>query len=94
MIRTVKRSLPALIVVCGVVALAGCKSDGSEPATTSGVAMGAINDKCPIMGGDVDPTATMADFDGTKIGFCCDGCINKWNTWSYAQKKQFVAKYQ
>lgn len=95
MIRIVKRSLPALLVACAGVALIGCESDGSEePTTQAAVSMGAVNDTCPIMGGDVDPNAKMAEFEGAKIGFCCDGCISKWNTWSYAQKQDFVTKNQ
>ena len=96
MIRTLIRGMCTLAVVAGAAALAACESDNSGDASTrAGVNMGAINDTCPIMtGNEVDPNATMADFEGTKVGFCCNGCISKWNTMSYAQKKQFLAQYQ
>ena len=96
MIRTVTRRAVAMAALCGAVTLTGCKSDDADGATTrSAVSMGAVNDKCPIRTDEnVDPNATMAEFEGTKVGFCCDGCISKWNTMSYAQKKQFLAQYQ
>jgi hypothetical protein len=96
MIQTVTHRVVALAALCGAVTLTGCKSDDAGDASMrSGVSMGAVNDTCPVMTGKkVDPDATMADFEGTKVGFCCDGCINKWNTMSYAQKKQFLAQYQ
>lgn len=91
MIRSLLRILPAVLVAC-TVALVGCESDGSEdPTTMAAVSLGAVNGSCPIMGGDVDPNAATVDFDGAKVGFCCDGCVNKWNTWSDAQKRNFVA---
>ena len=93
MIRTLLRTLPAVLIVG--VALVGCESDGSDDATTqAAVSMGAVNDTCPIMGSAVDPEAASAAFEGATVGFCCDGCVNKWNTWSYAQKRDYVAKFQ
>jgi YHS domain-containing protein len=32
-----------------------------------------INKKCPVEGGDVDPTVTT-EYKGKTIGFCCDTC--------------------
>jgi hypothetical protein len=43
-------------------------------------------------GSKVDPNAKTVSYDGATIGFCCDGCSNKWNAWSDSQKRQFVAK--
>ncbi len=94
MIRSLIRTLPAVLITGAAIALAGCESDdsGDMSTTQASVSMGAINDTCPIMGGDIDPSAAMADFGGAQIGFCCNGCINKWNAWSDAQKRDFVAK--
>lgn len=93
MIRSLFRTLPAVLLTGAAIALTGCESDdsGDMATTQASVSMGAINDTCPIMGGDVDPGAAMADFGGTKVGFCCGNCVNKWNTWSDAQKRDFVA---
>lgn len=94
MIRSLTRTLPAVLITGAAIVVAGCESDdsGDMATTQASVSMGAINDTCPIMGGDVDPGAAMADFGGAKVGFCCGNCINKWNAWSDAQKRDFVAK--
>lgn len=42
---------------------------------------GYVNAKCPIMGGDVDVKdgGSVPWKDGKKVGFCCPGCVDKWN---------------
>ena len=94
MIRSLIRTLPAILVTCAAIALVGCESDGSDDMATTqaSASMGAVNDNCPIMGEAIDPNAAMAEFGGAKIGFCCDGCVNKWNTWSDASKRDYIAK--
>ena len=94
MIRSLIRTLPAVLITGAAIAFVGCESDdsGDMATTQASASMGAINDSCPIMGGDIDPAAALADFGGAKVGFCCDGCINKWNAWSDTQKRDFVAK--
>ena len=94
MIRSLIRILPAVLITGAAIAFVGCESDGSDDMATTqaSASMGAINDTCPIMGGDIDPKAAMVDFGSAKVGFCCDGCVNKWNAWSDAQKRDFVAK--
>ena len=90
MMKAMIRILPVLLLA---LTIAGCKSDGDE-ATSQPMSMGAINDKCPIMGGDVDPNAQTVTYNGATIGFCCDGCPAKFNAWSDQQKMDFVAKYK
>ncbi len=34
--------------------------------------------KCPIMGGKVDPKV-YTDYKGTRIYFCCKGCLEEFN---------------
>ena len=34
--------------------------------------------KCPVMGGDIDPTAFTTLPDGRKVYFCCPGCDKKF----------------
>ena len=95
MFRNIKRCLPIVLVTCAtsLFLLTGCKSDGDEgPTTQAAVNMGAINDMCPIMGGDVNPSADSVSYEGAKVGFCCNGCVGKWNSWSDSKKRQYVAK--
>lgn len=48
-----------------------------------------INDTCPVMGGKVDKdTPYKAEYNGKTIGFCCPGCIEKFN----ANPKEYMAK--
>ena len=96
MIRSLLRLLPAVALLCTSIALIGCESDGatSQPTTMTTMAnasMGAINDACPISGEALGDDATLLDFEGAKVGICCGGCKGKWETWSYARKRNFVA---
>ncbi len=44
---------------------------------------GVVNNKCPIMGGTINPAKVPANltrtFNGKKIGFCCAGCPGQWD---------------
>lgn len=55
------------------------------------VTAGPVNEKCPIMGGDVDSEGEMATHDGLSVGFCCPGCKPKWEAWSPEKKSRFIA---
>lgn len=90
MARLLTRTLCTGVLAAGLMFLSACESDGatSQPAAS----LGAINDTCPIMGGDIDPNAKSASYEGATIGFCCSACSTKWDSWSDAQKMDFVAK--
>lgn len=49
-----------------------------------------VNDRCPIMGGKIDPErvpAALTRVHGRdKVAFCCGGCPDQWNRLSYAEK--------
>ena len=60
--------------------------DGDGGAETSDpAASGIINEKCPIMGKDVDAAFTV-EYEGKKVAFCCEDCIPDWNALSEAEK--------
>src|SRR5690349_11766262 len=63
----------ALALVCSVsfAAVAADKAKDAEKAKP-------INKKCPVEGGDVDPTVTV-QYKGKTIGFCCDTCPPDFN---------------
>ena len=68
----------ALIAFLAVpaIAYADCGACGVGSAKEGEI----INDACPVMGGKVDkdtPYATV--YEGKKIGFCCSGCVGKFN---------------
>ena len=54
-------------------------------------AAGIINETCPIMGDDVDPSLTVG-YQGKKVGFCCDQCVSEWNDLSDAEKAARLAR--
>lgn len=49
-------------------------------------AAGALNTTCPVTGKPVDADFT-ADYMGSKVGFCCEKCLAKWNAMDEAGKK-------
>lgn len=67
-------------------AIIGCSqsetiSEISTPETSDSIEATAIsfaNTKCPIMGGTPSPELTR-QYQGDTIGFCCDGCPEKWD---------------
>jgi len=56
----------------------------------------AVNTKCPVMGGKVDPASVPARLvrmhKGQKVGFCCTGCPERWEELSDAEKDAKLAK--
>ena len=77
---------PSRGMMCG---LAMCPSDmpvASQPASQPK----AVNSKCPIMGGAIDPDKVPASltrqYKGQTVGFCCGGCPGTWDRLSDAEK--------
>ena len=85
--RTILAASIAAFVICG------CKSDEKtdEPTTQSAAAMGALNDTCPISGNPVAENASTVSYGGYEVGFCCNGCVGKWNDESADYKRKYVA---
>lgn len=53
----------------------------------------SVNKMCVIMHEDpVDPALATADWKGQQVGFCCKGCIPRWNKMTDAQKDEALAK--
>lgn len=49
------------------------------------------NERCPIMEGEPTPELTR-QWDGKTIGFCCEGCPEKWDAMSEEEKAAKFAK--
>jgi hypothetical protein len=57
----------------------GGPSEPEEPAAsqvTAGLLLDLGNERCPIMGGEVDGK-TYSEWNGLRIGHCCPPCIEK-----------------
>ncbi|MHC4415082.1 MAG: hypothetical protein ACYS0G_07350 [Planctomycetota bacterium] len=82
------------------VVLAGCSTTGdtgtgaAAEASATPVAMGALNDTCPMSGRPVDPDAPTVSYAGQTVGFCCGGCVGMWGKMATADKDAFLAKFQ
>jgi len=64
--------------------------EGLKARVKPAAAGGIVNTVCPIMGGKVNPKLTVAYKDG-KVGFCCGGCVPKWNKLSDTAKATKLA---
>ncbi|TWT56902.1 hypothetical protein KOR42_02570 [Thalassoglobus neptunius] len=76
-------------------AFVGCNQ---SPSTDSGDAgeqaassVTIANEHCPIMGGKVSVEAKTVEWDGKTIGFCCDGCDEKFMALSDEEKSEKLA---
>lgn len=91
----------ATVVLISVAAvLGGCSgtdkapSSNAAPSATAAVAAKAtneLNDVCPITGDTVEPKFS-AEYQGRKIGFCCEHCVREFRDADDAAKAAIVAK--
>lgn len=52
-----------------------------------------VNTVCVVNNNDeVDPAMEPVVWNGQKVGFCCAGCVKKWDKMSPQQKDAAVAK--
>jgi len=52
----------------------------------------SVNSMCAVMPQDpVDPALATAEWRGQKVGFCCKGCVPRWNKMSAAEKDAALA---
>ncbi len=74
---------------CSAVGEAGNCCDKKDAKAQVKASTKTWNSVCPIMGGEVDPEVQTASYQGKTIGFCCDGCIEKFNKDPEKYIKQF-----
>ena len=94
------KTLTALALFAGLFVVAGCGETATDtptadaPAVDSGgeaAVVAAVNEVCPIMGGEVTDDGGRAEYEGQTVGFCCPGCIKKWDALSADEKKTKLA---
>jgi len=77
---------------------AGCSTEETTtlpmPTTPGSAALTGtpVNDKCPIMGGDVTEDGGRVEWNAQVVGFCCPECIEKWNALSEDEKSAKLAE--
>lgn len=97
------RALVAVAGVCVItcLGLTGCdKNSGASAKSGENEAMckavkpgtvTTVNHYCVVMPDDpVNPEVTR-DFKGQKVGFCCPGCLKKWDGMSDAQRSEALS---
>ncbi len=80
----------AIALSAGLSACSTNEQAGAHDGHGSMTQVSAVNTKCPIMGSDVDPAVTT-EYNGQTVGFCCAGCIGKFNKLSDAEKAEKLA---
>lgn len=88
---TFSLALLAAVVGCNQSAPTTTSDDSSQPANSTTV---AVNTHCPIMGGKVSQEARTVEWNGKTIGFCCDGCDEKFMALSDDDKSEKLAAAQ
>lgn len=82
----------ALITALAVMtALVGCSSDDGGETATPTVEVNLVNTHCPIMGHEVTDDGGRTDYDGGTVGFCCPGCVEKFNALDEVAKVDALA---
>ncbi len=63
-------------------------ADDPSPTVTT---VATANEYCPIMGGKVSEDGGTVEWNDETIGFCCDGCDEKWVALSDEDKAEKLA---
>jgi hypothetical protein len=84
-------------LACVFVGICGCSSDksadaGEAPAGTPATTTAAENTKCPFSGNPVNAGAKTVAFQGHSVGFCCNGCSEKFAKMTDAEKASTWSK--
>ncbi len=84
------RTFSVLALMAGMVVFSGCAESGTDTVDTAAAntepAATLANEICPIMGKPVKDGGGTAEWNGKTIGFCCPGCIDKWEALSEEEK--------
>jgi len=92
------RTALVMAAACFAAFAVGCQSESKDKKAAADTAapkqasMGVVNSKCPVMPAHAAGTKTTADYNGKKVGFCCPGCVPKWDAMSDADKAAALAK--
>ena len=91
------KAITTLALFAGLFIIAGCGETSTDapaaqtPAAGSGAettVVAAVNEVCPIMGAKVKDDGGRSEWNGKTVGFCCPGCIKKWEALSSEEKVQ------
>jgi hypothetical protein len=70
------------VATVSLFAFAGCASSSKAAGPN-----GACCNMCPVSKEPLKADCPTAEYNGTKVGFCCEKCQTKWTGMSDADKK-------
>ncbi|MBL1217416.1 MAG: hypothetical protein D8M59_07955 [Planctomycetes bacterium] len=62
----------------GLLCASGCKKEEPADAAVDVAVIKSINKVCPMCGMAVNAEVATADLGKSMVGFCSDGCAEKW----------------
>jgi len=93
--RSTLATLLLLSLLLSAAVLVGCnQSVPNDSAETADASAQTVNEVCPIMGGKVTAEGGTVEWNGKTIGFCCDGCEEKWEALTDHEKTEKLAAAQ
>ncbi|MCC9602506.1 hypothetical protein LOC67_18295 [Stieleria sp. JC731] len=85
------RALKFSLMMALAAAFVGCKQSTPEPTAVDDAPdvtmVSTDNEYCPMMGGKVSADGGTVEWNGKTIGFCCDGCDEKWEALTEEEKE-------
>jgi hypothetical protein len=93
---SILRRLAAGLLLLGTAGLAACSTCPHSGTAQCGApkpgVITSVNQTCVMMPEDpVDP-AIVREYKGQRVGFCCTGCIPRWDRLTEAQKDAKLAR--
>jgi len=62
-----------------------------KPVEAVAASFTPVNAACPVMGGEVNPAGAVSVVNGFTVGYCCDGCKDKFDAKAETERVAFVA---
>lgn len=85
-----KNLLCAAVAFLTVSLLSGC----AAPKNSANTAAAPAASVCVISGQPLKADGPSVDFQGQKVGFCCENCLGKWHKLDDAGKQAKLAPKQ
>lgn len=90
MYKFVLKCVPCLV---GMAMLTGCATSESQCRAVKPGEIKSVNTMCVMVNEDpVDPSVKTVNFKGQEVGFCCAGCVPKWEKLTDDQKAAALSK--
>ena len=80
----------SIILVAALFSI-GCESTQKQDQSSS-ASPGMVNDACPISSKPLAAGCPTTTWDGVTLGFCCNGCKNRFDGMTAAQKNAEIRK--